>query len=358
MKRRLQIIIMLIIGLMCLCACTPKDNEKKNEYELGGKTYYNTVDNYGHEDHSKVWFGKDGSFVFNDSYEDGYDEITGKWELSDNVCTLQADSGSFSKIIFELKDENTVTLRTSLKGSKADDAFSTTEIKGSDVKPKTDNTENNTTQNTTNNTTENTTDNSTTPKEEIPCTGITSLYKNYWSTVGAKKWDLEIRPVPENTTDKMSFKSNDENVVTIDAEGKATAVGPGKTTIDVTCGNQKLTVGFEVKGGESSGPEGAGVAKTFKTKMADLNDMFQPSVFFDSGFFTFTENCYDSMRQYKGIYDIKDGYYYLTVSEHNLQGYAGQDVTEIVFKIVDEKTLKLKTQLCMSTNGDLFYLTD
>ena len=155
----------------------------------------------------------------------------------------------------------------------------------------------------------------------------------------------------------MSFKSNDTSVVTIDEKGRATAVGLGKTTIDVTCGDQKLTVGYEVKEKVPEGPEGAGTAQTFKAKIVDVADSFQPSIFFDSGFFTFTENTYSGMGQYKGIYDKKDGYIYCSVTDaKTMEGYAGADVKEIVFKIVDEKTIKLKTQLCMSANGDLFYL--
>ena len=62
MKRRA---ILMILLMMLLCSCSNK-KEAGPKYDLGGKTYYNTVDDYGNEDHSKVWFGKDGSFVFND----------------------------------------------------------------------------------------------------------------------------------------------------------------------------------------------------------------------------------------------------------------------------------------------------
>lgn len=42
---------------------------------------------------------------------------------------------------------------------------------------------------------------------------------------------------PANTTDEVTFESSDEAVVTVNADGKVTAVGPGQATITVTCGD-------------------------------------------------------------------------------------------------------------------------
>ena len=329
---------------LCLCACT-KPKEEDTAYDIAGKTYYNTVDDYGHEDHSKVWFGKDGSFVFNDSYSEGYEELNGKWELKENVITLNTDNNS--KILFEIQDEDTLKLRTSLKGSRSDDTFSIHETKGSDVKTETD-------------TKPDDGGGTETPSvpETVPCTGITSLYHNYWSYSGTKNWDLEIRPVPSNTTDKITFRSNDESVVTIDSQGRASAVGVGKTTIEATCGDQKLVVNYEVRDKNAEAPEGAGKKSSWKANFSDIMDVVQPSVTFDSGFFTFTENVYAGMGQYKGIYDIKNGKYVCTVDDATtMQGFAGDDVKQIVFTIVDNKTLRLETDLCMSRIGTLFYKT-
>ena len=354
MKRKNRLVFIVLCILLSLSACTKKSDENKPSYDVAGKTYYNTVDIYGHEDHSWLWLGKDGSFVLNDSYKDGYKEISGSWDLNENVLTLSCDNGN--KVRFEVKDDETLNLKSTLDGSKADDVFSIKEIKGSSVVI--ENSENNASQ-TDNNVSDSSavTDNNTNEaekREDVACTKITSLYHNYWCYEGVKDWDLQIRPLPENTTDKITFKSNDESVVTVDEKGRASAKGLGKTTIDVSCGTQKISVSFEVR---EKGPEGAGKAKTYKAKISDVLDSFQPSVFFDSGFFTFTENVYSGMAQYKGTYDIKDNYIYCTVTDASgMKGYAGQDVKEIVFKIVDDETIKLKTQLCMSGNGHLFYL--
>ena len=95
MKKKVAILLAAAVVLLSLCGCTPSRKEEETSgpaYDLAGKTYYNTVDNYGHEDHSKVWFGKDGSFVMNDSYSQGYYDITGTWALNEDVCTLTVDN--------------------------------------------------------------------------------------------------------------------------------------------------------------------------------------------------------------------------------------------------------------------------
>ena len=368
MKKKLLILFVMIL---CLSACTKKEKEKEEEkasFDLGGNTYYNSVDNYGHEDHSKVWFGKDGSFVFTDSYTDGYNELSGKWELNENVCALDVEEGNketVSKIIFEVLDKDTLKLRTSLSGSRSEDLFSTIEVKGSSVTPKEETTPVTPEDPKTDTKEEEKKDekkeekkddtSAVTPAEKIPCTGITSLYRNYWSYENERNWDLEIRPVPENTTDKISFKSSDENVVKVDDQGRASAVAPGKATITATCGDQKLTVNYEVRSKTA-----AASAATYKAKIKDVNDAYQPSVSFDpTGSFVFTENVYAGLAQIKGTYKIEDGRYYCTVTDNSqMLGFAGQDVKQIVFKVVDEKTIKLKTDLCMSTNGVLFYIAD
>lgn len=309
----------LVLFLSLMSACT-KPSEDKG-YDIAGKTYYDTVDNYGHEDHSKVWFGKDGSFVLNDSHSEGYEELNGTWELKENVITLTAD-GSSSKILFEIQNEDTLKLRTSLKGSKADHLFSIHETKGSDGKADTDTKPEkdpipftyavyyNTSQSSKeksycelrsdmsfafidkndfgiseyngtytqkddvltlsgggktieflikdakNLVLQNDVGISATgdlfsadyvPPKEVPCTALTSLYNNYWATEGVSGYDLQAKPTPLNTTDKITYSSDDEKVVKVDEIGRCTAVAPGTTKIHIRCGSIERVVGFETK---------------------------------------------------------------------------------------------------------------
>ena len=237
--KKLSLLFIVLCMLLSLSACksTPKEDEVKETFDVAGKTYYNTVDEYGHDTHAKVWFGKDGSFVLNDSYSGGYYDIDGSWALKENVLTLTVDKtgqGSFSKIIFEVEDNDTLKLKTTLEGSKSDDTFSVNEVKGSSgtssesEKPSSET-------------------NPETLAERIPCTGLTSLYKNYWAYEGVKNYDLEVKAEPANTTDKITYTSDDENVVKVNENGIATAVNAGTTKIHIKCGDIEKTVGFETR---------------------------------------------------------------------------------------------------------------
>nr|MCR5096548.1 Ig-like domain-containing protein [Erysipelotrichaceae bacterium] len=279
MNNRALKIMTVVFIIFVLCACSSKKEDDKPAFDISGKTYYSTVDDFNHSDHAKVWFGRNGTFVLNDSYKDGYYEMNGTWELNEDVCTLNVENdSSFSKVIFEVKDDDTIVLKTTLLGSRSDSIFSTTETKGS----------NSSSSNTNNNASSSETkpeeskpETDSKPKDEsstkdVPCTGLSAPYHNYWAYEGVKNWDLEIVRTPENTTDKITYKSNDEKVVKVDENGNATTVSPGKTTIDITCGSQKLTIGFETR---SKDP--AAQPLTYKAKVKDVNDQFQPKIYLD-----------------------------------------------------------------------------
>ncbi|MCR4855127.1 MAG: Ig-like domain-containing protein [Erysipelotrichaceae bacterium] len=318
MKKHFSVFIILLISLLCLSACKPSDSGDKGQtYELGGKTFYNTVDDYGHSDHSKVWFGKDGSFVLNDSYSGGYQDYSGSWTISENVVSLEADSGN--KILFEIKDEDTLVLKTTIAGSRSDQIFtadmsqisetdtfsytvyyniSQSSDQRSSVEILSDGSfifidkndlsiseysgtyQKNKDQLTLGNFTGvkpgvseiifkvkddktmilesdvgisatgdifSSDKNKIPVKKDVPCTGLTSPYHNYWAVEGIKAFSLEVKPVPEDTTDKITYSSDDENVVKVDSEGYVTPIAPGKTKIHVKCGSQTLDLGFETR---------------------------------------------------------------------------------------------------------------
>lgn len=45
---------------------------------------------------------------------------------------------------------------------------------------------------------------------------------------------------PEDTTDKLSYSSSDEAVVTVNEEGRITAVAEGEAVVSIVCGEQKI----------------------------------------------------------------------------------------------------------------------
>jgi hypothetical protein len=86
----------------------------------------------------------------------------------------------------------------------------------------------------------------------IPCENLalTSGGEIVLDEAGAN-WLINVLALPENTTDELTYASSDENVATVNAEGKITAVGEGTAVITITCGEQELkctvTVSYPVE---------------------------------------------------------------------------------------------------------------
>lgn len=76
------------------------------------------------------------------------------------------------------------------------------------------------------------------PEEErIPCTGIAKeTFAMYFDETNEGTQRVPVSFTPADTTDKPTWKSNDESIVTV-RQGYATAVGIGNTTITITCGD-------------------------------------------------------------------------------------------------------------------------
>lgn len=127
--------------------------------------------------------------------------------------------------------------------------------------------------------------------EEIPCQNLVLLSgeAKLYSEGGLHA--INVFAQPENTTDKITFRSADESVATVDETGLVTAVGQGTTEIHITCGDQEeicpVTVTFEEETtaategettapaeGETTAPaEGGedGAAETTETTAATTN---------------------------------------------------------------------------------------
>ena len=83
----------------------------------------------------------------------------------------------------------------------------------------------------------------TPPEEErIPCTGISfGVLAMYFDESSDPIQQIPVTFSPSNTTDKPTYKSNNESVVTVN-KGYITAVGIGNTTVTVTCGDITKTM--------------------------------------------------------------------------------------------------------------------
>ena len=80
----------------------------------------------------------------------------------------------------------------------------------------------------------------TTEAPTVPCTGLAmpSAVENL--TSAGQMWLLHVVVTPEDTTDTLSYSSEDESVVTVNSDGCLTAVGNGTTNVVITCGDQTL----------------------------------------------------------------------------------------------------------------------
>ena len=79
-------------------------------------------------------------------------------------------------------------------------------------------------------------------EERIPCTGISfGALAMYFDETSNSTQQVPVTFTPTNTTDRPTWKSNDESVVTV-SQGYVTAVGIGNTTVTITCGDITKTM--------------------------------------------------------------------------------------------------------------------
>lgn len=74
----------------------------------------------------------------------------------------------------------------------------------------------------------------------VPCTGLSLVGNMDTLTYAGQYWRLMVKYTPENTTDKVTYTSGDESVVTVDEYGRVTAVGEGETDIVIQCGEKRI----------------------------------------------------------------------------------------------------------------------
>lgn len=75
----------------------------------------------------------------------------------------------------------------------------------------------------------------------VPCRSLAMINSDeiVLDEEGASQ-QIDVMVLPENTTDKIVYVSSDETVVTVNEQGKVTAVGEGKAVITISCGDQVL----------------------------------------------------------------------------------------------------------------------
>lgn len=88
----------------------------------------------------------------------------------------------------------------------------------------------------------------------IPCQNIALVSGPAYLTQEGQYHLINVAPVPEDTTDKITYASADESIATVDENGKITAVSEGETIVYVTCGNAQVPCPVVVKYEEETVP--------------------------------------------------------------------------------------------------------
>lgn len=74
----------------------------------------------------------------------------------------------------------------------------------------------------------------------IPCKMLALTSEAPKLNQEGQPWLLHVTVTPEDTTDVLSYISEDEAVVTVSEDGKIIAVGEGETIIKIICGDQAI----------------------------------------------------------------------------------------------------------------------
>lgn len=75
----------------------------------------------------------------------------------------------------------------------------------------------------------------------VPCTGLAMPSGVADLTEAGQLYLLHVVVSPEDTTDTLEYRSENESVITVSPEGCLTAVANGTTNVIITCGDQTLT---------------------------------------------------------------------------------------------------------------------
>ena len=93
-----------------------------------------------------------------------------------------------------------------------------------------------------------------TEPEDLSCTALKLGESAIRFNKPGNAWLLNVIPTPANTTDPITFHSEDESVAKVDEFGKVTAVGAGETVIVITCGDQTIACQVSCKDGPAHNP--------------------------------------------------------------------------------------------------------
>lgn len=347
--KKIKKLLVILFALLLVVGCTnnkAKDNDDKDKQEkvvdIAGRTFYNINLRAEQSDYSEIWFGKDNSFVFKDEFFDGYYSITGTYEVNENVIKLTSDNSDvecYKKFIFEISDEHSITLKNDLAGSIMNDVFKDEKPQGNTVEYS---------------------DRLYNVRNE----SYIDFYQDGSFTLteidgyGA----IEINGSWDMMGDTVTFCCFDPF---LDLYGNEVynfelvpyAENAYSLSIDLISSYQDDIFTYydylsEYQGYDSNDSYGAYYVHE---PIDGTPDEYLPYIDIDSMMnFIFWENVYAGMSSLSGWVEPLDNGFVCYVEQNNLQGFAGEDVTTIVFEYLNDYQAVLKTDICMSRSGDIF----
>lgn len=76
-----------------------------------------------------------------------------------------------------------------------------------------------------------------TEEPTYPCDELLLEETEVLLTEYEQKWLINVKVMPENTTDELTFTSGNDLIATVDSEGCITALAEGQTVVTITCGD-------------------------------------------------------------------------------------------------------------------------
>jgi len=85
-----------------------------------------------------------------------------------------------------------------------------------------------------------------TEEPTVPCAELVLDETDIELTEIGQMYLLNVAVNPADTTDTLTFASSNENVVTVNEEGRVTVVGEGDATVTIVCGTQEIACSISV----------------------------------------------------------------------------------------------------------------
>lgn len=85
-----------------------------------------------------------------------------------------------------------------------------------------------------------------TEEPTVPCAELVLEYFDIEMSKIGQMYLLNVEVQPADTTDTLTFVSSDENVLTVNEEGRITVIGEGSAIVTITCGAQSVECNVSV----------------------------------------------------------------------------------------------------------------